>query len=393
LKRVFLLLFVILIGSLLGSIGCGGTGSTTSTVSTAIVPKRAFLLNQFASAVHIVDAEKDLITGLPISISQPEIIVVLSNKTSLIFSSSGGLSIIDNATQVAAAPFTGLSSPTESIVVTPDAKFAYAALPAIGKIAVVDLVAKTAPTLIPADPATIPGVRRLVMTKSGTTILAFADNSDSVSFVDTANSNAITTKAGFDRAYSAVISSDDANAYVLNCGKECGGTQAGITPVALSAKTLGTKVNVKAATVGIADSTNLYVAGTDVTTNQGQLTVVTLSSLTPSPTVSVISDGLHTTMGIGANSKLYIGSKACTNAGGKCLSVFDISKSAATIISGLSSNPAFGDVQAITPIKNRNVVYIIQNGVIQVYDTSTDLPQAVPTILVSGKVVDVKEVD
>jgi hypothetical protein len=63
------------------------------------------------------------------------------------------------------------------------------------------------------------------------------------------------------------------------------------------------------------------------------------------------------------------------------------------MITGNTNAPAFGDVQAITPIKNRTVVYIIQGGVIEVYDTTTDLPQTNPTILVTGKVVDVKEVD
>jgi hypothetical protein len=239
------------------------------------------------------------------------------------------------------------------------------------------------------------------MTKNGTTILAFADNSNSVSFVDTAHSNAITSTGGFDRAFTAVISSDDAKAFVLNCGKECGGASAGVAVVNLSNKTLTSTIPVKAATVAIADSSNLYVAGTDVTNSQGQFSVISLSTLAPPTTTLTISDGLHTTMGLGANNKLYVGSRACTTSAGKCLSVVDISKQppVASVLNGIPAtpttpgNPAFGDVAAITPIKNRTVVYIIQGGVVQVYDTTTDLPQATPTILVTGKVVDVKEVD
>jgi hypothetical protein len=396
LKRVSVLLFVTYIGLLLGSVGCGGSGSTdSSTAPVVTLTKRAFLLNQFSSAIDVIDASKDVIGTAPISISQPEIIVVLSNKKSLVYSGNNGtLSLIDNPTQVVTGIVT-LTAPTESIVVTPDAHFAYAALPAVGKIAVVDLTAAagTAATLIPADPATIPNVRRLVMTKNGSTILAFADNSNSISFINTASSNAITSTSGFDRPFTAVISSDDTKAYVLNCGQECGGTQAKVTAVDLSSKAVVNSANVAAATVGVADSSNLYVAGTDLATNQGRFTVVNLGTLTPSPTVLTISDGLHTTMGLGANNKLYVGSRACTNSAGKCLSVVDISKSTASIISGTANTPAFGDVAAITPIKDRTVVYIIQGGVLQVYDTTTDLPQATPTILVTGKVVDVKEVD
>ncbi|MCU1306620.1 MAG: hypothetical protein JWN45_1315 [Acidobacteriaceae bacterium] len=400
-KSAFLVLFSISLGLLLLSAGCGGSNGTTTTTTTGIpsATKRAFLLNQFSNAVQIVDAQKDVIVGTAISISQPEILVVMSNQKSLVYSgSNGGLSIIDDATESNVGTFATLQAPTESIVVTPDARFAYAALPALGKIAVVDLsgTAGITPTLIPDDSAavpTIPGVRRLVMTKNGSTILAFSGNSNSVSFVDTANSNAITNVAGLDRPYTAVISSDDTKAYILNCGKECGGTQASVTSLTLSGKTVGTTSNVAAATVGVADSNNLYVAGTDVTANQGKLTVLNLSSLTPSATVPTISDGLHTTIGLGANNKLYIGARACTNSGGRCLWVYDISKSTASMITGNTNAPAFGDVQAITPIKNRSVVYIIQGGVIEVYDTTTDLPQTNPTILVSGKVVDVKEVD
>jgi hypothetical protein len=402
LKPAFLVLFSICICLLLVSVGCGGSSSSSSTTTTGTVSatKRAFLLNQFSSAVQIIDAQKDLIVGTPIPISQPQILVVMSNQKSLVYSgNTGGLSIIDNTTESTPGAFATLQAPTESIVVTPDARFAFAALPALGKIAVVDLsaAAGTTPTLIPGDPATIPGVRRLVMTKSGSMILAFSDTFNAVTYIDPANTSAILSVGGnsFDRPYTAVISSDDTKAYVLNCGKECGGTSAGIAVVDLSRKSVTSTVPLRAATAGIADANNLYVAGTDISANPptGQLSVLPLSTLTPPLNPLPIGDGLHTTMGLGANNKLYIGARACTNSGGRCLWVYDISKSTASMITGNTNAPAFGDVQAITPIKNRSVVYIIQGGVIEVYDTTTDLPQTNPTILVSGKVVDVKEVD
>jgi hypothetical protein len=91
LKRVFVLLFVICIGLLLGSVGCGGSGSSADTPAPVItVAKRAFLLNQFASEIDVIDAAKDVIATAPISVSQPEILVVLSNKKSLVFSGNTG---------------------------------------------------------------------------------------------------------------------------------------------------------------------------------------------------------------------------------------------------------------------------------------------------------------
>jgi hypothetical protein len=383
------------------SAACGGGNSSTSTTTTTTnngVKKRAFLLNQFFSRIDIIDAEKDLFTGATITVdSQPQIMLVLSNKQTLVYSSSNnGIALVDNALETNAGSFKALPGATESIVVTPDNKFAYAAIPSTGKIAILDLVAKTDPTVIPSDTTNIPGVRRLVMSKNGSTILAFSDNSDSVTFIDTANSNAITTKAGFDRPYTAVFSSDDSKAFVLNCGRECGGTSAGIVPVDISTKLLNNTVALPAATIAVSDGTNLYVAGTDVVANVGRVSIVNLSSLAATPVASSISDGLHTSMAVASNGKVYIGSKACSNSAGNCLSVLDTTKQPATaskIVGIVPGNPAFGDVQAITPIKSRNVVYVIQNGVLQVYDTTTDLPQTTPTILVTGKAIDVKEVD
>jgi hypothetical protein len=395
-RALFLSSFVICICLVLISAGCGGNNSGSTSATTPVgttLKKRAFLLNQFFAAIDIIDAEKDLFSGKTITVdAQPQIMLVLSNKQTLIYQASGnGIALIDNTLETNAGSIVGLPGATESIVVTPDNLFAYAAIPSTGKIAVVDLTAKTV-TSIPADtaaPATIPGVRRLVMTKNGNTILAFSDNADTVTFVDRTNSNAVSQPVGgFDRPYTAVISSDDTKAYVLNCGRECGGTSAGIVPVTLTTKALSNAIAVGGATVAVADSTNLYVAGTDVVKKVGTLDVVNLSTLVDTPVTTPISDGLHTTMALAANNKLYIGSRACTNSGGQCLSVFEIGKPSATIISG-----AIGDVQAITPIKNRTVVYVIQNGLLKVYDTATDTPQTTPTILVTGKVVDVKEVD
>jgi hypothetical protein len=383
------------------SAGCGGGSSDSSTTTPkaqTTLTKRAFLLNQFFSTIQIIDAQKDLFSGATIAVdAQPQIMQVLSNKQTLVYSgSNNAVTLVDNATESNPGAFKALPGATESIVVTPDNKLAYAAIPSTGKIAILDLVAKTDATVIPTDSSTIAGVRRLVMTKNGNTILAFSDNSDSVTFIDVAHGNAITTIGGFNRPFTALISSDDSKAYVLNCGLECGGSAAGVAVVDLTSKAITTAVPLRAATLAVADNSNLYVAGTDVSTHTGILSVISLSSLVPPATTQTISDGLHTTMALASNNKLYIGSRACSNSGstgGLCLSVYDIGKQSATIIAGTTNSPAVGDVQAITPIKNRNAVYVIQNGLLSVYDSATDTPQATPTILVTGKVIDVKEVD
>ena len=54
--------------------------------------------------------------------------------------------------------------------------------------------------------------------------------------------------------------------------------------------------------------------------------------------------------------------------------------------------PANGDVTGIQPIANRHVVYLVQGGELQIYDTTTDKLQATQ-INIIGQAVDVKTID
>lgn len=377
--------------------GCGGYNPPTAPTATpgvASAKKRAFVVNQFGSAIDVVDSQNDLTTPSVLSVNfSPDSILVLSaKKKSLVHSTNGAEVLIDNPTETVQGTVNSFPGPSESILATPDSLFAYAAIPSLGKVYKMDLTTQ-AETAIPADPALLPGVRRIAITHNGNTILTFSDNNNTVSFIDRTSSDAVSAPlAGFDRPYTAVFSSDDATAYVLNCGAECGGVAASIAVVNMSTKTITNTFHVRAATVAVTDSTNLYVAGTDPATNLGRLDVMNLSSFAVTPVATAISDGLHTTMALAANNKLYIGSKACSNSGGQCLSVYNTSSGSAAILTGNSTYPAVGDVTAITPIVGRSVVYVVQNGLLVIYDTATDAPQATQLTLI-GKVVDVKEVD
>ncbi len=376
-----------------GSYNGGSTSTTPATQPTAT--KRAFLLNEFGGVIDVINSATDMPTGNTLSAGgAPTSIIVMSNKKSIVHSSTGEIVLIDDATESVVGTVNSFPGATESIVPSKDGLFAYAAIPSLGEIAKMDLTTQ-AVTAIPAA-AGLPGVRHLAITHNGNTILAFSDNTEQVALIDRTQSDKVTnpfvTLPTGSRPYTALFSSDDATAYILNCGVECGGTiPASIDILNMSTMAI-TVVPVRAATVAVMDNTNLYVAGTDVTTNLGRLDVMNLSSLAVTPVATPISDGLHTTMALAANNKLYIGSKACTNSGGSCLSVYNTSSGAAAIVSGNAANPAIGDVTAITPIVGRPVVYVIQGGTLTIYDSSTDTPQA-GQIFISGKVSDVKEVD
>jgi hypothetical protein len=380
-----------------GSYNGGSTSTTPATQPTAT--KRAFLLNEFGGVIDVINSATDMPTGNTLSAGgAPTSIIVMSNKKSIVHSSTGEIVLIDDATESVVGTVNSFPGATESIVPSKDGLFAYAAIPSLGEIAKMDLTTQ-AVTAIPAA-AGLPGVRHLAITHNGNTILAFSDNTEQVARIDRTQSDKVTnpfvTLPTGSRPYTALFSSDDTTAYILNCGVECGGTvPASIVVVNISDLTnpvITANKSVRAATVAVMDNANIYVAGTDVTTNLGRLDVMNLSSLAVTPVATPISDGLHTTMALAANNKLYIGSKACTNSGGSCLSVYNTSSGTAAIVSGNAANPAIGDVTAITPIVGRPVVYIIQGGTLTIYDSSTDTPQA-GQIFISGKVSDVKEVD
>jgi hypothetical protein len=104
---------------------------------------------------------------------------------------------------------------------------------------------------------------------------------------------------------------------------------------------------------------------------------------------SGVSDGYHTMIQMGANGRLFVGSKGCSNI---CLTIFDTLK--AQVVAPPANTT--GDVTGIAPIPNRNMVYVCQGTILRVYDTRTDQlaqisPNGQPNL--AGEAVDVKVID
>ena len=104
---------------------------------------------------------------------------------------------------------------------------------------------------------------------------------------------------------------------------------------------------------------------------------------------ATITDGYHNHMEMGPNRQLFIGARTCTNinsaASGStpgevrgCLSIFDTKKATAVI------PPNIGDVTGIQPIGRRNVVYVVQNANLHIYDTTTDKLQTTQVDIVGS---------
>jgi hypothetical protein len=416
-RRIALFVIIIVVCFL---ISCGGGNSSSSSNSGSVskIAKRAFVSNQAASSIEIVDASKDTLplasaTQLPFTISAgsaPTLMVETTDKKDTIVygSSAGTLAVIDNSKE-AVTNSVNLRNPTESFAISQDDRFLFVAerntfasgQTLAGAVEIFDLNNVSAGATV----VYVPGARQLVLSHNGSTLLVFSDdptlvgtvpNNSNVFFINTANTAAGATPVpGFDHPVFAVFTSDDSTAYVLNCGPECGGTTAGVASVSVGthAITATTSSPVPARTA-LLSGTTLYVAGTNST--GGQLTVLNAGTLTPMIAGIAIPDGIHDRINLGSNGKLFIGARACSNITQGCLAIYDTTTNATTAVIHAPLTNASGnlpaDITAIEPIPNRNVVYVCEGGELNIYNTTTSSLQTNPAIDIVGKAIDVKEV-
>jgi hypothetical protein len=446
LKRILASIFVLVTVSIT-IISCGSSSSsTTTTHKPSGIKFRAFISNPLNASgangtltispvFNIVDASKDQLSltfFVPLSgVSvQPSLMALAPNgKYTAVFSPNGNtVSIVDNATESIAVP-TGAAAPlpsialpglTESMFVSNFATSAYAAVPTApvagqppGAVVVMNLQTGSRSATIP-----VPGAHFIVPSPDGNHILVFSDNSNTVTVITTVLVGSHTDPrsyiTGFDRPVWGIFTSNS-TAYVMNCGAQCGGTAAGVGVLDLGASTIVSTTPVSAATYGLVSGSTLYVAGTPppsppgtntctgtttAATTCGRLTAIGTGSMAVTGS-AIIADGYHSRMQMSQNGQLYIGSQSCTNinvVGGEvrgCLSVFNTSTGSVVI------PPSNGNVTGLQQITGRNIVYVIQNAELGIYDTLTNELQVLPTngfnndgqIDVVGQPFDVKLVD
>jgi hypothetical protein len=410
-------------------VSCGSVNSGSSTTSQASGLKfRAFVSNPVQSfssgsspVLNIVDAQLDQISASFVSLSgsiiDPGLMAVTPDKlhTLVYGGAETSLVLVANATESVSSSGSGSGSAlklpggTESMLIDSTGSNAYVAVPSApvtgqppGAVVVVNLSSFSITASIP-----VVGVRYIVESPDGNRILAFSDNSDSVTLivptlVGTGNDPRIAIP-GFDRPVWGVFSSDNSTAYILNCGPQCGGAVASVSALDVATKTVTATVPVDGATIGLLQGSKLYVAGSPpgadcggtstAATICGRLDVIDTNSMTVTGS-AVITDGYHQRIAMGANGQLFVGARTCTNIVPSmtssetrgCLSIFDTGSGKVVI------PPQNGDVTGIEPITNRTVVYVCQNGSLGIYDTATDVLQTTQVDII-GQAVDVKLVD
>ena len=254
-------------------------------------------------------------------------------------------------------------------------------------------------------------------------IFAGGAGSETVIIAGQGQNTPLTVVNGFDRPISGFVSPDGSQAWILNCGPECGGTEASVEVLDLVNNVTGAKVAVPGGvTAGLMVNQTLYVTGnpmppnntcagagalTTAATTCGRLSVIDLPSMTVTspPGGYVIQDGFHTLLAMGANDQMFLGSKNCTNivpppppATGEqrgCLYIADVN-SLSTGTPRLVAPPDNGDVTGIQPVTNRSIVYVVEGGGLRFYDTTTDAITSGASnnsIDVIGQAIDVKLID
>lgn len=416
--------------------GCGSSSPPSNTPPPTGLKKRVLVSNQQSGVVNIVDGQKDVLAAKTIGASAPTKMVTAGGQTAILDSNVAQISIFDNTKEtVTFAPL--LADIPTDIVITADGKTVWVAERNNGFVQAVDTATGIVTVSVP-----VPSVRRLVLSPNGTELLAFSDNpqglpgpnpqnpdafKDAFFLIDTATANTthqatpIRLSTGSvptgDQPFSAVFNNSDTQAFVLNCGSGCGGSN-GATPTQPTvqlvdftnpaAPVLGLKTAVPAATTGLLSNGNLYIAGTTsptaaVSPATGFLQVLSAASLSLAGAPVQITDGVHTFMVLTPTNRLYIASQSCTpgpvqpdNTRAGCLTIANITSPTAPTVSVPveSSFRQNFDVTAMQLISGRNIAYVVQGGELDFFDLNTDaVSTTIIPIDIVGKAFGVVQID
>lgn len=370
-----------------------GSGNSNTNNPPSTTKNRAFITNTFSGNLQIVDTQNDttpltaqttnssgqVVPGTPVTIMVANTLTFAvespNHAITLVYDPSTlALWFITNSSETTAGTI-ALPSSTGMALFSTDNNTVYVPMPndpVSGSRAGVVQAIDVATQVINANYA-IPSARYIALSPNGQYLLVFANNSDSVFLLNLQASKVTPVEIpGFAGPVNAFFSSDSNTAYVLNCGPECGSTgAASVAQLDIPSQTIKATVTVGGASVGLMNGTTLYVAGSPVPPGTtSTYDAVNVSNMTRLTAHSVaIGDGFHTTMALN-NNKLYIGANSCTNTTSGCLSVVNVSDNTAD-----PPFPPKGAITALLSISNRNVMYVIQGGFVNIYDTSNDTLQ------------------
>jgi hypothetical protein len=444
-RKIAALLPALLVVASSSLVSCGKGGPAITKPPSGVTAR--VLVSQSAASptafpgLILIDGEIDSrIRAAEINAgSSPGLMAISPNRTSLIaFDSVTNSAEIVNTANETQAGTIALGGATTSMVVL-NTGFGYAAVPAAsftgpgspppGAIVAMNLAI---PVGIQAT-ISVPNAQTVVASPDGTQLLVFSGESQISHvvtivyplLVNTNNPLDTITVSGFDSPVYGVFSADGNTAYILNCGQQCGGTQASVQILNLSTTppTVGAVIPVNGATVGFLAGSTLYVAGKGTATGPlcasiasaaataatycGTLDLVDVNAMQDpyynNPATEIaIPDGYHNRIDMSVNGQLFVGSYGCSNVGNVynpegevrgCLAILNTTNGQVVI------PPDNGDVTGLQSFASRDVEYVAEGGNLRVYDTRIDalLPPndyiETGTILITGYIVDIKAID
>ena len=366
------------------------------------------------------------------------------------------ISVVNYGTESASGTVSGTTGPSSQVALAPDFVRVYSAEEQNGQLLVTDQLAGGTYFL------NLPGVYRVSVNRGDTVALAMVRNSNALYRVVKLNPNSLAPPGAidcepnilpvycvlpvpgtYDRPYDVVYALDGSNAYVLNCGAECGGGTNGGSGVSflpqgpLQINTIPTAFPYPAVvtstvpipggvTAGLSDATNLYVSGQQLQPDglfAGNLTTLNLTTLVPSAPVR-ISDGSHSKMLFADDNTLWVGSQFCatgerahqaalgvTGQAGNynCLTRYDLGARTATIVPAIASNangvPSvpypnednnllyYGSLTGLCWVQNYHKVYTAYGGQVHAFNTVDGSEINNTNITVQGTALDVAYMD
>jgi hypothetical protein len=320
-----------------------------------------------------------------------------------------------------------LNGASSSVFISHDQRYVFAANQTAHSMNVQDRILGTSFAL------NLPNVYKVSINASGSAALFFVQDSNLVYSLyklqtnQAAPSNAedcepqnlpvyciLPVAGNFDRPVKGIFSGDGSTVYILNCGPECGGSQASVSflPTAGIVIQSGSPVPPNAPTAvthtipvpggvtnGLASANLLYLAGQQLQPDgyfAGELSILDTNALSVSGPYS-ISDGAHTKMALADDNTLFVGSTVCTEGeryhkGATtdlgCLTMFNTSTNSVTMIDSYK-----GDATGIAAVTGLHKIYTTEGGQVYIYNTTTGATMDNSQVTVTGTAYDVAYID
>lgn len=368
-------------------------------------------------------------------------------------SGDGSLTSVNYQTEKTTGSIASLPSVSQSVFVTRNQEYVFAANQSSHMFTIVDKTASGGQYSL-----SLPGVYRVSVNPGGTMALAFVQNSNYIYYPLKLNSSQTLAYSGgpgtwpkaavdcepqnapawclfqaqspdqmdstgtpygapltFDRPVKALFSADGGTAYILNCGPECGGNTASVSqlPVApmifepnQGSGKLPTTGSIPTIAVpggasnGLVDDTTLYVVGQQLMPDglfTGNLTLVNLSNNTAGSPIGISdgSPGAPSRMILGDDNTLWIAMTGCTNgeryAKGLPYGCLTMFNTSANSVTTIE--PYVGDATGIAAVTTLHKLYAAEGGQVYIFSTVDGTSYNNQYVTVTGTAYDVAYMD